>query len=54
MCFMCFLPAPSVYEWNRECRVWLNCFFDSFAPKAVDTQPGNFRIDRVKSTWYHT
>ncbi len=26
LCFMFFLPAPSVYEWNRECRVWLNCF----------------------------
>jgi hypothetical protein len=20
----CPLPAPSVYEWNRECRVWFH------------------------------
>jgi len=23
MSFFVPLPAPSVYEWHRECRVWL-------------------------------
>ena len=38
------LPAPSVYEWNRECRVWLRVRTKGFGRAS--------RFSRLRGKWF--